>query len=95
MTRALAGIGQCEITLEVYKEGDRLICGIFLIEGTINAKPKAWLQIVRSELRTLETIAREAGCEEVRMPGRFTTNIFPDYAPYEPSSGLPGLRKDL
>jgi hypothetical protein len=93
--RQLPDIGKCEITLEVYEENDALICAVYQLEGTIKAKPKAWLGVVRTELATLEGVAREAGCAEMRMAGRFKNSIFPDYEPFEPSSGLDGLRKRL
>ncbi len=93
--RSLPNVGKCEITLEVYEEGGELVCAVYQLEGKIAAKPKAWLGIVRTELQTIEGVAREAGCKELRMAGRFKNSIFPDYQPYEPSSGLDGLRKRL
>lgn len=93
--RKLPNVGKCEITLEVYDEGGELVCAVYQLEGTITAGPKAWLGIVRSELTTIEGVAREVGCKELRMAGRFTQKMFPDYQPYTPLSGLPGLRKEL
>lgn len=100
VTRSRPGLGECEITLEVYQEIDaddtkRMICAVYQLTGQLRAPPKAWLRVMREELATLETIAREAGCVEMRMAGRFKQNIFPDYQPYEPASGLDGLRKEL
>ncbi len=93
--RALPDVGKCEITLEVYEEDEALICAVYQLAGSIKANPKAWLNIVRTELATLEGVAREAGCAEMRMAGRFKNSIFPDYEPFEPISGLDGLRKRL
>lgn len=93
--RALPDVGECEITLEVYQEDERMIGAIYQLDGKINLRPKAWLRLVRDELRTIETVAKDAGCVELRMAGRFKRNIFPDYQPFEPLSGAPGLRKEL
>lgn len=95
--RAVPGVGECEITLEVYQEADdpRMIAAVYQLDGRINLPPKAWLQTIRAELQTIENVARDAGCAELRMVGRFTQKMFPDYEPYEPLSGLPGLRKAL
>ena len=96
-TRAVPGVGEAEIILEVYQEADdpRMIAAIYDLEGRIDLPPKAWLARVRDELKLIEDQARKAGCSELRFVGRFTNRMLPDYEPYEPLSGLPGLRKAL
>lgn len=95
--RVVDGVGWGDIVLEVYQEADdpRVVGAVYDLEGEINLKPKAWLALVRAELKLIEDEARKAGCTELRMVGRFTQKMFPDYQPYEPLSGLPGLRKEL
>lgn len=93
--RSIPGIGVCEITLEVYEEDGRIIGAVYQVDGRVALPPKAWLATMRAELLIIENVAREAGCVELRMAGRFTKRMFPDYEPYEPLSGLPGLRKAL
>ena len=93
--RVMEGVGRADIILEVYEEEKRIVGAVYDLEGEIRLPPKAWLSLVRSELRLIEDEARKAGCVELRMVGRFTRRMFPDYEPYEPLSGLPGLRKAL
>lgn len=97
LRRIVPGVGEADLVLEVYQEADdpRFIAAIYDLEGTIDLKPKAWLRRVREELALIEEQARKAGCSELRFVGRFTNRMFPDYEPYEPLSGLPGLRKAL
>ena len=78
MTRTLPGVS-VQFVFEVYEEGDRRICGIHTLEGDINLPPKQWLRTVRSELKTLETIAKQAGCAEMRVAGRDWSRVLPDY----------------
>ena len=95
--RSAPGIGAVRIILDIYQEQDdpRMIAAVHDLEGTIRLPPKAWLATVRTELKLIEDEARKAGCSELRFVGRFTRRMFPDYEPYEPLSGLPGLRKAL
>jgi hypothetical protein len=95
--RIVPGVGEANIILDVYQEADspRIIGAIDDLKGRINLPPKAWLALVRSELKIIEDEARKARCTELRMVGRFTQKMFPDYEPYTPLSGLPGLRKAL
>lgn len=99
VTRTLPDIGECEIVFDVYEEisaeDSRMICAVYQLEGTIKAQPKAWLKIVRSELQTLERIARDAGCRELRMAGRDWSRIFPDYEKHPLGAGKNVLRKVL
>lgn len=81
------------LTLEVYEEEGRKICGLFQLSGSIPLPPRQWLALIRTEITTLERIARNAGCTELRLGGRDWSRILPDY---EPLDGIPnGLRKRL
>jgi hypothetical protein len=81
------------VTLEIYAEGNKQVCGIHQIEGQLRLPPKSWLKAMRDELTKIEDIARDAGCAEMRVAGRDWSRILTDY---EPLPGVPnGLRKVL
>jgi len=81
------------ITLEVFEEDGRKVCGIYKLDGMVNLPPKLWLRTVRAEVDKLERIARDAGCAEMRIAGRDWSRILPGY---EALPSLPnGLRKAL
>ncbi len=86
---------ECDVDVLVHvldaSEGARCCC-IFHIEGEISAGPKATLQAVRETLATLERLARDAGCDELRIIGRDWARMLPDY---ERSWRGKGLRKVL
>jgi hypothetical protein len=80
--------------LETYEEDGVLVCGVYRLDGTIRLEPKAWLRAVRAEMTKLETIARDAGCAEMRIAGRDWSRVLPDYEPLP--GGKPNrLRKRL
>ena len=93
--RAVPEVGACEITLEIYQEYGRMICGIDQLTGHVALRPKAWLRAIRDEIKTIETIARDAGCDEIRLAGRDWSRVLPDYEPFKPVSNTNGLRKAL
>lgn len=79
--------------MEVYEEAGELVASVYGLEGTIRLPPRQWLRLVRAELRTIEDVARSAGCAELRMAGRDWSRVFPAY---EPMPGIPNrLRKRL
>lgn len=81
------------VTLEVFEEEGRLVCGVFHLEGWLMEPPKKWLRTMRGELNQLAGIARSAGCDELRLRGRDWSRVFPELEPIE---GLPnGLRMRL
>lgn len=86
--------GRVLVVVQVFAEADgTIVCGIRNILGTISARPKAWLRAVREELARIETVARDAGCHEMRIAGRDWSRVLPDY---EHCFGLKnGLRKRL
>jgi hypothetical protein len=81
------------VTLEIYAEDNRMVCGIYEIEGRLDERPKQWLRTMRAELEKLEGIARDAGCEEMRIAGRDWSRVFPGYTPFDGAEN--GLRKAL
>lgn len=89
----IEGVGIVVMILETYGSGDHMVCGIYQMIGKINAKPKAWLRIVRDELRKIEQDCKASGVSELRLAGRDWHRILTDY---EPFPDIPnGLRKVL
>lgn len=85
--------GYVAITLEVFEENGRTVCGVFALRGKIMLPPRQWLRTVREELRRIERIAARFGCDEIRIAGRDWHRIFPDYQPLVDVKN--GLRKAL
>lgn len=83
------------IWLQAGYDGDVPVAGIFDLKGKIALPPKAWLRVVRREMRELERIAREAGCAEMRVSGRDWSSILTDYEPMNAPTVRNGLRKAL
>lgn len=83
------------ITMEAFIEDGRKVAGIYQLSGRISLRPKAWLRAVREEVRKLENIARNAGCEEMRVAGRSWARVLPDYEPMTHPNVPNGLRKRL
>ena len=77
------------VTLEIYTEGENLVCGIHRIEGRLRLPPKQWLAAMRAELTKIEAIAKDAGCVEMRVAGRDWSRILRDYEP------MPGIENRL
>jgi hypothetical protein len=85
--------GEGHVTVEIYQEDGRMVCGVYQLYGRLDEPPKQWLRTLRAELSKLETIARNAGCEEMRIAGRDWSRVFPDYTPFDGVRN--GLRKAL
>jgi hypothetical protein len=82
------------VAFEIYEEDGTLVCGLQQLEGRFNLPPKQWLRMVRAEMSKLESIARDAGCAEMRIAGRDWSRVLPDYEPLP--GGKPNrLRKRL
>lgn len=79
--------------LEVFKEDGRNVCGIYKVRGTIDLPPKAYVRAVREEVTKIEALARDAGCEEMRIAGRDWSRLVTGYEPFPALEN--GLRKDL
>jgi hypothetical protein len=86
--------GTVMMVLQTLIEDDgNKVCGIKQLFGTIHAPPKAWVRAVREEVAKIEGLARQAGCNEMRICGRDWSRILPDY---EECDGLTnGIRKRL
>lgn len=66
-----------------------MCCGILTLKGYLAEPPKAWLTTMRTMLGKIEDMARDSGCDELRIAGRNWGRIFPDYAPYDgPRNGI-------
>lgn len=85
--------GAVLVTVEVFEEDGRTICGIYQLTGRIKLRPKAWLRAVREELRKIERIAKNSGCVEMRVAGRDWRRVLKDYEPFDGPEN--GLRKGL
>lgn len=86
--------GSVLMVLQTLIEDDgNKVCGIKQIVGSIPAKPKAWVRAVREEVAKIEGLARDAGCNEIRITGRDWSRILPDYQPCEGLTN--GIRKRL
>lgn len=79
--------------LEVYEEPSGLVCSIRRLRGRIDLPRREWLAAVREEIGKIEGLARDAGCNEMRLGGRKWSRVLTDY---EPLIGVKnGLRKRL
>lgn len=95
--------GEGVVTLDIYEENKGtdaepnvvMVCAVHQLTGRLNAPPKAWLSIMRRELALIETVAKGAGCNEMRFVGRFKKRMFPDYEEYTSFDGSDGLRKAI
>lgn len=84
--------GAVTLAFEVYEEDGELICGVLDLKG--NFDRGTLVTAARREMKTLEALARKAGCAEMRVAGRNWARVLNDYQP------LPGdipnrLRKRL
>lgn len=79
------------MTLQVFEEDGRKVCGIYQARGKIALHPKAWVTAVKNEITVLEGIAKDAGCEEMRLSGRDWSNVLKGMG-YE---AFPALRNGL
>lgn len=79
------------MTLQVFEEDGRKVCGIYEARGWIALRPKAWVAAVQNEIMKLEDIARNAGCEEMRLSGRDWSSVLKGIG-YE---AFPALRNGL
>ena len=78
------------MVLEVTEE---LVCWVKYAAGRIDGGPKQRMQFFRDTMEHLASVAKNAGCTEVRLCGRDWARILPDY---RPADGFPNeLRKAL
>lgn len=86
--------GSVMMVVQVFEEADGTkVLGIKQMFGSIKAPPKAWVAAVREEVAKIEGVARNAGCDEMRIAGRDWSRILSDF---ETCDGLTnGIRKRL
>jgi hypothetical protein len=73
--------GVARVVLEVFAEGNETVCGIYKLWGRSTLGPKAFADFMRKEMTTLERIARDAGCTQMRVAGRDWSRVLTDYHP--------------
>ena len=75
--------GRVTVVLEVFGDGDNMVCGFRWVEGHIDLPPKQAFKVIREEILKLEDIARKSGVSEMRHAGDARAVFFPDYEPFE------------
>src|SRR5690554_3504049 len=86
----LSGPGECLMVIEVT---DGLVCWVKYLAGHIDGGPKARVAIIREAVAIMESVARNAGCSEIKLCGRDWSRVLNTYRPFE---GHPnGLSKEL
>lgn len=78
------------VTLQLFAEGEEIICGLRSMEGRIELRPKALRAAAIEELQKIEVLAKSAGCTEMRHSGDERAWCLADY---EPMPELPHGRK--
>ena len=86
----ISGPGGCLMVIEVT---DDLVCWIKYLAGTIEGGPKARVAVIRAAVARMETIARNAGCTEIKLCGRNWSTVLPDYVAFDGHRN--GLSKEL
>lgn len=61
--------------------------------GRLKAGPKTWMLIARDIMEQFEALARDSGCEEIRIGGRNYAGIFPGFERFDAQNNR--LRKVL
>lgn len=67
------------VTLQVFRENGVMVCGLRFIEGRIDLPPRAMRKAIIAELATIEKIAKDAGCTEMRHAGDDRAWCLPGY----------------
>lgn len=78
---------------DLYEEEGIMCFGITQFTGRIGTAPRRWLEVVRASVATIGDLARQSGCQEIRVAGRDWSKILPDFEPFEGPRN--GLRKAL
>ena len=84
--------GAVRITLELYEEDNRLICGIRGCDVVRSPKTRL-ISAARQGIGLIEDMMRKAGVAEMRLGGRDWSRILTDYEPLIEVQN--GLRKVL
>ena len=84
--------GAVRITLELFEEDDRIICGIYACD-VVRSPGTRLISAARQGIGLIEDMMRKAGVAEVRLGGRDWSRILTDY---ERLDGVEnGLKKEL
>ena len=59
-------------------------CFINYVAGTVEGGPRKFIQTARDIVAEIETLARDAGCTELRGGGRNWSRVFPEWEHYDP-----------
>ena len=84
--------GAVRITLELFEEDDRIICGIYACD-VVRSPGTRLISAARQGIGLIEDMMRKAGVAEVRLGGRDWSRILTDYERLEGVEN--GLRKAL
>lgn len=86
----ISGPGGCLMVIEIT---DDLVCWVKYLAGAIEGGPKARVALMREAVARMESVARNAGCTEIKLCGRDWSRVLKNYRPLE---GHPnGLTKEL
>lgn len=87
---SISGPGHALMVIEVT---DGLVCWIKYLAGAIEGGPKARVAIIRAAVAHMETVARDAGCTEIKLCGRDWSRVLKSYRPFDGHTN--GLMKEL
>lgn len=59
-------------------------CWLNYVAGTIDGGPRAFIATARRIVDEIETLARAAGCTELRGGGRNWSRVFPEWERFDP-----------
>jgi hypothetical protein len=59
-------------------------CFINYVAGSIIGGPRRFIRTARAIVAEIETLARQAGCTELRGGGRNWSRVFPEWEHYDP-----------
>lgn len=82
VTEAVAGL--VVVTLGTF-DGVRC-CWINYVAGEVAGGPKAFITASRRIIDEIATLARKAGCTELRGGGRNWSRVFPDWEHFDPDN---------
>ena len=84
--------GAVRITLELFEEDDRIICGIYACD-VVRSPGTRLISAARQGIGLIEDMMRKAGVAEVRLGGRDWSRILTDYVRLDGVEN--GLKKEL
>ena len=83
------------LTLQVFAEGDDIVCGLRFLSGSLPKPTKALRHAVREELARIESLCRRSGVTEMRHAGEDRAGLLPGYEPMNHPELRNGRRKRL